>query len=136
MSDGERAWFDSRREFRHLPTEAERVLWEAIRDRQVDGLKFRRQHPGKPYILDFYSPRGRLVVEVDGNIHDYQPDEDAARTAYLEENGYRVIRFRNEEVLYSLADVLKRIAEAATPDIAPAQLVPPPSPSADREGGG
>lgn len=113
MIGRERMRFDSRRTFRHEATEAEERLWEAIRDRQVDGLKFRRQHPVKPFVLDFYCPKAHLAIEVDGDIHDFQPEEDAARTAFLEETGYRVIRFRNEEVLYRLDEVLQRIATAA-----------------------
>ena len=79
----------------------------------MGGLKFRRQHSVKPYVLDFYCPKAHLAIEVDGDVHDYQPDEDAARSAYLGELGFRVLRFRNEEVLYRLEDVLRRVAEAA-----------------------
>jgi very-short-patch-repair endonuclease len=101
---------DSRKDFRRQATAAEQVLWEAIRDRQVCGLKFRRQHPVKPYVLDFYCPDWMLAVEVDGGVHDWEWEEDEIRTAYLEGQGYRVLRFRNEEVLHHLDAVLARIA--------------------------
>lgn len=83
----------------------------------------------KPYVLDFYCPKAHLVIEVDGGIHDHQLDEDAARTAYLAELGLRVLRFRNEEVLHRLGDMLQRIAAAATAAIATRTPRSPDSPS-------
>ena len=94
-------------------TPAEEALWEALRDKQFNGLKFRRQHPVEQFILDFYCPRFKLVVELDGSVHDTRSEEDAARTEHLKAFGYRVIRFRNDEVLKNLPDVLTHIAEAA-----------------------
>ena len=104
---------DSRREVRQQATEAERALWNALRDRQVAGLKFRRQHPVKPYILDFCCLERRLAVEVDGDVHDWSWGEDEIRTAYLEELGYRVLRSRNEEILHNLAAVVAGIIHTA-----------------------
>jgi len=101
------------RELRRRETEAETVLWATLRDRQVAGLKFRRQRPAGPFVLDFYCAEQRLVIEVDGGIHDEQREQDAARTAILEQYGYRVVRFRNEEILTDLSAVLARIAKAA-----------------------
>ncbi len=101
-------------------TPAEEVLWKALREKQLDGLKFRRQHPVEQFILDFYCPRFKLVVELDGGIHDTRSEEDATRTEHLNTFGYRVIRFRNEEVLRNLPDVLKHIAEAAHAGVPPA----------------
>jgi very-short-patch-repair endonuclease len=104
---------DSARELRRRETVAEAILWTALRGRQVAGLKFRRQRPAGPFVLDFYCPDHRLVVEVDGGIHDEQREQDAARTAILEQYGYRVLRFRNEEIESDFAAVLARITEAA-----------------------
>ena len=94
-------------------TEAERALWDAIRSKRLDGLRFRRQHPVGRFVLDFFCPSAKLVVEVDGPIHDRHTDQDEARTRVLETAGYRVIRFRNEEILGDLPRVLRRISEAA-----------------------
>jgi len=94
-------------------TPAEQVLWEALRGKKLDGLKFRPQHPVGPFILDFWCPARKLVVELDGDIHQGQEDYDDARTKQLESYGYRVIRFHNEEVLADLPSVLEKISEAA-----------------------
>lgn len=84
-------------------TPAEQELWDALQNKRLDGLKFRRQHPVGPFILDFWCPACKLVVELDGEVHDGQMDYDDARTQQLRDYGYRVIRFRNEEVLNDLA---------------------------------
>ncbi len=100
-------------QLREAMTPAEQVLWEALRDKRLNGLKFRRQHPVKQFILDFYCPIHKLVVELDGGIHDTRGEQDAARTAHLEVHGLQVIRFRNEEVLTALSSVRERILFAA-----------------------
>ena len=102
------------RELRRTMTPAEAVLWRALRDRRLAGLKFRRQHPVGPLVLDFCCPILRLAVEVDGAVHDAKTDQDSARTELLEANGYQVLRFRNDEVLTSLPSVLARIHHAAS----------------------
>jgi very-short-patch-repair endonuclease len=96
-------------------TPTERVLWQRLRNRQLSGLKFRRQHPLGPFIADFYCAAHRLVVEIDGDIHDLQPERDAARTEQFEKYGYRVIRFRNEQVLNDIESVLAAIQAACLP---------------------
>ncbi len=101
------------RRLRRNLTPAEQKLWQALQRRQLAGLKFRAQHPVGPFILDFYCPAYKLVVELDGAMHEGQADQDAARTQQLENYGYRVIRFRNEEVFTDLPSVLDRILEAA-----------------------
>jgi very-short-patch-repair endonuclease len=101
------------RGLRREMTEAEEVLWRALRGRGVGALRFRRQHPVGRFVLDFYCPAAKLCVEVDGDIHDEQEERDEARTAALATGGYRVLRFRNEEVLNDLPSVIARI-EAAT----------------------
>jgi very-short-patch-repair endonuclease len=95
-------------------TPAESVLWQALRDRRLRGLRFRRQHPLGPFIVDFCCPQCRLIVELDGDVHESQAEYDAARTEQLAAYGYRVIRFRNEAVLNDLSTVLKQIAAVAT----------------------
>lgn len=101
------------RELRLTLTPAERLLWNELRDRQLGGLKFRRQHPVGPYVLDFYCATAKLGVEVDGEIHAALTEYDADRTAHMERYGYRVLRFTNEEVLAHPERVLSRILNAA-----------------------
>ncbi len=103
----------SARLLRQTMTPAERALWEELRGRRLDGLKFRRQYPLGQFITDFACPERRLIVEVDGSVHDDQAEQDAARTEIFEDYGWRVIRFTNAEVLRDLGTVLERIAAAA-----------------------
>jgi very-short-patch-repair endonuclease len=111
------------RQMRHEPTPAERVLWERLRNQQVARARFRRQHPIDKFIVDFYCAEAHLVIEVDGEIHDYRPDEDAARQAFLESLGLRVLRFRNDEVLGSLEAVVRRIEEEILTPKSPLQYL-------------
>lgn len=76
-------------------------------------MKFRRQHPIGWFVADFWCPECRLIVEIDGSVHDETVEDDANRTRTLEEAGYTVIRCRNEEVFNDLASVLERILAAA-----------------------
>ncbi len=99
------------REHRKEPTPAEDQLWMALRDGRLGGMNFRRQHPVGPFILDFYCPKKKLCIEVDGAVHDGQRELDEARTEALGTLKIRVIRFRNEEVLHELPSVLQRITE-------------------------
>src|SRR5437016_14483089 len=87
---------------RRSETPAERALWQMLRARKLSGVKFRRQQPLGRFVLDFVSTSHRLIIELDGDIHDLQPEQDAARTAHLQTYGYRVIRFKNDEVLNNL----------------------------------
>ena len=91
---------------RHPQTPAEATLWRALRNRQL-GYKFRRQHPIYRFIIDFYCAEAKLLIEVDGESHldSTQEEYDQARTAYLEDQGYHVIRFTNNEVRYNLQAV-------------------------------
>jgi very-short-patch-repair endonuclease len=104
---------EAARSMRRQPTHAEEVLWSALQKKQVAGLKFRRQHPVDRFVLDFYCPSHKLVVEVDGGVHDQQAERDAERTKVLEAYGYRVLRFRNEQVLRELPKVVQEIAAVA-----------------------
>ena len=109
------------RELRQQMTPAEAALWERLRRKQLAGLKFRRQHPIERFIVDFYCPSARLIVEVDGEIHRYQEREDAARDAFLTQRGYRILRFQNDDVLQNIEKVLEKIKDEA--------LSPGPSPN-------
>ena len=101
------------RKLRNNLTPAETILWEALRNRQLEGLRFRRQHPVGNFILDFYCPSCKLVIEVDGKIHTHQADYDNARTAKLAEYGYKVLRFTNQEIMNNLPKVLAEIRRVA-----------------------
>mgnify|MGYP001159320093 CR=1 FL=1 len=97
---------------RRSETEAEKLLWQELKNRKCEGLKFRRQHPFGRFVLDFYCHEKALAVEVDGGIHK-KPDakeNDTRRTKELEDMGLRVIRFTNEEVMGEMVEVLRKIA--------------------------
>jgi len=99
------------RELRLRTTEAEKKLWYLLRNRQLKGKKFRRQHAIANYIVDFYCSECKLVIELDGNFHtdEAAKDYDKSRTALLTELGITVLRFWNEEVISDPARVLIRI---------------------------
>lgn len=101
------------RDMRKAPTKAEAILWEQLRNRKMNGAKFRRQQPFEGFILDFYCDSAQLCVEVDGDVHD-DPQQilyDESRDGFLLEFRIRTIRFRNEEVENGLANVLNMIRE-------------------------
>ncbi|MGE8445961.1 MAG: endonuclease domain-containing protein [Comamonas sp.] len=105
------------RALRQSPTTAEQVLWRHLRNRQLAGTKFRRQHPLGPYILDFVCLAQGLVVEVDGGQHaDLQAQGyDRQRTVWLRQQGLRVLRFWNHEVVQQTNEVLAHVLQALTP---------------------
>jgi very-short-patch-repair endonuclease len=115
------------RQLRRGQTEAEKVLWRHVRARQLYGLKIVRQHPIDRYIVDFYCHELRLVIEVEGSIHDTpaQQARDDERFANLEAKGYRILRFSNDEVLENLGFVLNEILK--TKHSCSAGAVPPPA---------
>ena len=94
------------RALRNNPTDAESKLWAQLRQRNLDGFRFRRQQPIGPYIVDFFCPDARLVVEIDGGQHAARENEDAERTEWLGSRGYRVVRYWNNEVLSNTEGVL------------------------------
>jgi very-short-patch-repair endonuclease len=98
------------RELRREMTPAERLLWHEIRARKL-GVRFRRQQVIAGFIVDFYCHKAALVIEIDGDIHDLQQDEDARREIVLRELGLRIIRFRNEEILKNKSAVIENIRE-------------------------
>jgi very-short-patch-repair endonuclease len=93
-------------EKRRQPTEAEKTLWKYLRNRQLNGFIFRRQYCIGPFIVDFYCFKAKLVIEVDGEIHQYKPEEDRIREEYLENLKLKVLRFPNASVLNHTDTVL------------------------------
>jgi very-short-patch-repair endonuclease len=100
------------RQLRREQTPAEQKLWSALRGAWLGGYKFRRQHPIGWFIVDFYCADANLVVEVDGDVHAGQEEYDQSRTDWLEEQGYRVIRFRNVDVIEDIDAVGREILMA------------------------
>ncbi len=122
-------WFANRdaiRELRKNPTEAESILWEAVRKNQI-GYRIRRQHAIDNFIVDFVCLNKQTIIEIDGEIHDFQTKEDKNRTEILEENGYTVIRYKNKEVKENLEDVVKSIKSYLDNKIV-SETLPQPSP--------
>lgn len=101
------------RELRANQTQAESYLWSMLRDRQMSGFKFRRQHQFGDYIADFYCHEAQLVIECDGSIHQTNENwqHDQVRDAYMIGQGLQVLRFKNEDVLNKTDEVLRKIAE-------------------------
>lgn len=97
---------------RQYATEAERLLWHYLKEKKI-GYKFRRQHIVGEYITDFINLKHKLIIEIDGKYHQEaeQVKKDAQRTQYLEQKGYTVIRFTNEEIFNHMEDVIKKIKE-------------------------
>jgi very-short-patch-repair endonuclease len=112
----------SARDLRQRQTSAEEILWDALRGRRLDGLKFRRQHPVGPFVLDFCCVERRLAIELDGEVHATQADRDAEREKLLAATGFRILRFPNEAIRRDLLLVLKTILTAARGE-------PPPRPA-------
>lgn len=103
---------EAARQLRKDQTDAESVLWKLLRNRQLLGYKFRRQHTFPPYILDFYCVDKKLVIELDGGQHLEREVYDKQRTEFLEAHGIKVLRFWNDEILKQPADVLIKIERA------------------------
>jgi very-short-patch-repair endonuclease len=99
------------RDLRKAQTLPEDILWQYLRGRKLDGLKFRRQHPLVEYVADFYCHEKKLVIELDGSVHDSKIniDYDQGRTSWLAELEVTVIRFRKEEVIYKMEFVIDEI---------------------------
>ena len=128
----------------------EKLLWSSLRAKQLGGLKFRRQVPIENFVVDFYCPAARLVVEVDGQSHDDQIQYDGDRSRRLNELGLRVVRVSNDDVLDNLEGVAEMLLREARPGVAgdttvkasnpdsghaPGSPPPPAPPPQTREGG-
>lgn len=116
---------------RESPTDAEQRLWQALRRRQFEGHKFRRQHPIGIYIVDFACLEQWLVIEVDGGHHLEQREYDAAREHWIAGQGFRVLRFWDSDVLTALDSVATVILQALAAD----PLPNPPPPAGEGTGG-
>ena len=101
---------ENSRRLRNGMTDAEHKLWQHLRGSQLDGLKFRRQHPIPPYIADFCCIESKLIVELDGSQHNEH--KDAARTRFLESQGWKVVRFWDNEALLQTEAVVEAIWNA------------------------
>ena len=117
-------------QLRNGSTDAERMLWRQLRGRQIEGCKFRRQHPFADYILDFACLERMLAVELDGGQHGDRVEQDMQRTRVLESAGFVVLRFWNNEVFEQINGVVevirRRLVARATPS--------PPNPPLVGEG--
>ncbi len=118
------------RGLRREQTDTERKLWAKLRNRQVDGCKFKRQVPKGAYVVDFYCADARLIIELDGGQHGdgAAVEYDAKRTQYLQESGFRVLRFWNADILTNMEGVLdtisRKLQEPPLPDSEPHSLSP------------
>jgi very-short-patch-repair endonuclease len=138
---GERA-----RNLRRDMTEAEQGLWQMLRSRQIEGHRFRRQVPIGRFIADFVCHAARLIVEIDGGQHDRSSEAEATRTRFLEAEGYRVLRFWNNEVLdnpegvrAAMADALHQSSPSSNLPVAPTRnepVTPTHTHTLPRRGGG
>ena len=97
------------KELRRQMTPAEKILWKELRANRLNGLHFRRQQIIDRFIADFYCHQFAMIVEVDGSIHKIQKEKDAERESCLISRGFRILRFRNEEIERDLQGVLKKI---------------------------
>ena len=106
-----------RRELRRNQTDAEKVFWSQVRNRQFNGMRFFRQYSLGPYILDFYCPTVKLAVELDGGQHNQSKNReyDTFRSEYLKAHGIEVIRFWDNEVLLDIQGVLNKLFLKVTP---------------------
>ena len=114
---GQAGHLDLKRRLRSNMTGPEAQLWSRLRARQLQGLKFRRQHGIGPYIVDFYCPEQSLVIEVDGDSHAdaNQILKDRQREKYLQSLGLHVIRYINDDILKNLDGVMEDLAERLSP---------------------
>lgn len=109
-----------RQKLRKNQTEAEKILWEKVRNRKLSDLKFYRQYSIGPYILDFFCPKTRVGIELDGEQHKEAKEYDKEREFFLEKAGVHIIRFWNQEIINNLEGVLKNItnSNARNPSLA------------------
>jgi very-short-patch-repair endonuclease len=114
-------------------TDAERLLWSHLRNRELGGWKFRRQHSVGPFIVDFICPEKNVVIEVDGGQHDENKELDEQRSAFLNKMGYKVFRFWNNEVMQETEAVLDSILAILANEKQNSPSPQPSPPSGERE---
>jgi very-short-patch-repair endonuclease len=117
------------RDLRNNSTDTERLLWRYLKNRQIEGVKFRRQQPIETYIVDFVSFEKRIIIELDGGQHAENEGYDTQRDACLRANGFAVLRFWNNEVIENIAGVLEVVRQQCLHAASPT-----PAPSLDRMG--
>lgn len=98
-----------RRYLRQNSTNPEKIIWQKLRNRQIGGFKFGRQHNIGKFIVDFYCDEIKLIIEIDGDVHVYQKEQDKKRQIFLENRGLRIIRYTNYEIRANLMGVLEDI---------------------------
>jgi very-short-patch-repair endonuclease len=103
--------FEKAKELRKNMTNAEKILWKRLNIKQIEGFKFRRQHPINNFIADFYCHKAKLVIEVDGEIHNSldNREHDEGRTYEIEKYGIKIIRFKNQEIFSTIEKVIDEI---------------------------
>ena len=119
---------DRARRLRRDATPAEKKLWSVLRRGGIVGFKFRRQQRIGPFVADFACQSARLVIEIDGDSHAHQIDYDARRTEFLAEEGYRVLRFTNSDVMDNLEGVCRAIELALVGGPSPSHPAAPDGP--------
>jgi very-short-patch-repair endonuclease len=119
------------RELRRDGSRAEKICWDLLRDRRMAGLKFRRQHPIGPYFADFACVSRKIVIEIDGEHHAFQTEADARRTAMMEREGWRVLRFWATHVVANRDGVWAEIEQELAK---PPHLASPPNGGEEHEG--
>jgi len=97
------------RSMRHEMTEAEKILWEYVRNKKLSGLKFKRQYPIGRYVADFFCYEKKLIIEIDGSIHESREEYDKNRDEYLTASGYEILRIKNDEIIDSIETVIEKI---------------------------
>jgi len=113
------------RELRRDSSLAEKICWNLIRDRRINGAKFRRQHPIGPYFADFACVSRKLVIEIDGEHHAYQVNADTHRTSVMENLGWRVVRFwanevvANPEGIWTAIELVTKVSVTPSPNLSP-----------------
>jgi len=120
------------RRLRRNQTDAERLLWFRLRDRRLEGLKFKRQVPIERFVVDFFCADAKLIVELDGGHHTQNSERDADRTRVLEAMGYLVLRFWNHDVIRNMDGVLEDILSTINRDRSDPPH-PTPLPCGERE---
>lgn len=98
-----------RKHLRQNLTNPEKIIWQKLRNRQIRGFKFRRQHNIGKFIVDFYCDEIKLIIEIDGDVHAFQEEQDKKRQIFLENRGMRIVRYTNYEVRDNLMGVLEDI---------------------------
>jgi very-short-patch-repair endonuclease len=114
MREGQKR--DFARKLRREMTDAEKIMWRLLRDRRFEGVKFRRQMPIGPFVADFASAEYQLVIEIDGGQHS-ESESDVSRSRYLTQQGWRVVRFWNNEVMKNREGVLESLQQTLTPTL-------------------